>query len=186
MHTRACCADKPVAHAALRLLLYVLAAFSLNGCAALAVSLAGAGAGAGLSHQINGTVSRTFSQPFDKVDRATRTASKRLYLEVLEVASLEGSKVTTAKVSDLDVTLELETLSPRLTRVSVRARKNIFRVDTATAQEIIMQIEQALGTSASADANDGRSSAMNAQQQTSEEAPANRKARNAARAKRSI
>lgn len=117
-----------------------------SGCAGLAVSLAGAGAGAGVSHQINGNATRTFSEPIDKVDSAVRIASKKMLLQVSEVASAENGSVTSAHVGDLNVSLRVESLSATLTRVSVSARKDIFRVDGATAQEIVTQIDQALLT----------------------------------------
>jgi len=116
----------------------------LNGCASLAISLAGAGAGAGFSHQMNGAASRTFSAPFDKVDAATRLATKRMFLQVEEVASIKDGQVTKARVKNLEITLELEILSPNLTRADVTARESLFRVDAATAKEIVVQIEQAL------------------------------------------
>lgn len=130
----------------------LLALAMLNGCAALAVSLAGAGAGAGLSHQINGTATRTFSEPFDKVDNATRIASKRIFLQVEEVSTIDSGQITKARVGAMDVTMSLETLSPNLTRVTVKARKDLFRVDVATAQEIVTQIERALTSMELADA----------------------------------
>jgi|GEM_PF-1009410 len=136
-----------------RMMICVLAPLLLNGCAALAVSLAGAGAGAGLSHQMNGTASRTFSERFDKVDTAIRIASKRMLLQVEEVASMDNGQVTRASVGGLEISLELETLSPNLTRVSVKARKDFFRVDSATAQEIVVQIERALISMNLAEAN---------------------------------
>ena len=43
-----------------------------------------------------------------------------------------------------DVELELEQLSTTMTRVTVVARKDVFRVDAATAQEIMAQIDRAL------------------------------------------
>ncbi|MEC5386557.1 DUF3568 family protein [Uliginosibacterium sp. H3] len=147
---------------AARLSLGVCVLLLLNGCAALAVSLAGAGAGAGLSHQMNGTASRTFSEPFSKVDDASRIAAKRIFLQVDEVASISSSQVTKARVGDMDITLELEALSPNLTRVSVKARKDMFRVDGATAQEIVVQIERALLAMNLADAEANRSSINNA------------------------
>lgn len=123
----------------------LLAALALNGCAALAVSLAGAGAGAGFSHQMNGTATRTFSEPLEKVDTASRVAARKMSLQVDTVASTENGQITRSRISNLDVTVELETLSPNLTRVSVVARKDLLRVDGATAQEIVVQIERALG-----------------------------------------
>lgn len=145
-----------------RLLAAVSALMLLNGCAALAVSLAGAGAGAGLAHQMNGTASRTFSEPFSKVDAAVRIASRRMYLQIDEVASIDGGQVTRARVSNLSVSVELEPLSPNLTRVNVVARKDLLRVDGATAQEIVAQIERSLSVVALADANEAASSARSA------------------------
>lgn len=143
----------------IKLFAAVSALLLLNGCAALAVSLAGAGAGAGLAHQMNGTASRTFSEPFSKVDAAVRIASKRMYLQVDEVASMDGGQVTKARVSNLSVSVELEPLSPNLTRVNVVARKDLLRVDAATAQEIVAQIERSLGAVEMADANDAANAA---------------------------
>ncbi|WP_374515926.1 DUF3568 family protein, partial [Niveibacterium sp.] len=143
----------------IKLFAAVSALLLLNGCAALAVSLAGAGAGAGLAHQMNGTASRTFSEPFSKVDAAVRIASKRMYLLVDEVASMDGGQVTKARVSNLSVSVELEPLSPNLTRVNVVARKDLLRVDAATAQEIVAQIERSLGAVELADANDAANAA---------------------------
>ncbi|MBK9218314.1 MAG: DUF3568 family protein [Uliginosibacterium sp.] len=117
---------------------------TLSACAPLAISLAGAGAGAGFSHQMNGEASRTFSAPFDKVDAAARMATKRMSLQIDEVATVAGGQITRARVKDLDIRLELEVLSPNLTRTHVTARQSLFRVDAATAKEIVVQIERAL------------------------------------------
>ncbi|MDQ8020896.1 MAG: DUF3568 family protein [Moraxellaceae bacterium] len=117
---------------------------TLNGCAALAVSLAGAGAGAGLSHQMGGTASRTFTESFDRVDAASRVVARKMYLQVDSVAVSENIQLTRARVGDLDVSMELQPLSPTLTRISVVARKNLLQVDGATAQEIIAQVDRAL------------------------------------------
>ncbi len=116
----------------------------LGGCAAVAVSLAGAGAGAGITHQVNGQASRTFSAPLSRVDDAARLASRKMQLEINQVATIDGDQVTKATVSGLDITVDMQTLSPTLTRVDVVARKNFFLVDGATAQEIVTQIERAL------------------------------------------
>lgn len=164
-----------------------LLAFSLlNGCAALAVSLAGAGAGAGLSHQINGQASRTFSAPFDKVDNAVRIASKRIFLQVAEVATIDNGQVTKARVSDMDVTLELQVLSPNLTRVNVTARKDFFRVDGATAQEIVAQIERALQATELAESTPTKNNKINDTRFSTTEPSNGRKGNSTAKIKSSI
>jgi len=158
----------------------------LNGCAALAVSLAGAGAGAGLAHQMNGTASRTFSEPFNKVDAAVRIASKRMYLQVDEVATMDGGQITKARVSNLNVSVELEPLSPNLTRVNVVARKDLLRVDAATAQEIVAQIERSLTAVELADANDARGGKVDNAKFTRDEPVSNRKSSAASKKKTPI
>lgn len=181
--TSACSRKQPSTLCRLSLQLFLL--LSLNGCAALAVSLAGAGAGAGLSHQMNGGASRTFSEPLDKVDSAVQIAARKMLLEVDEVASLENGQLTRARVSELDISLRLETLSGNLTRVDVVARKDFFRLDVATAQEIVTQVERALTdlnqAASEAAAEAARRSALN---EAKYSAPASQPARKTSSSKR--
>lgn len=139
-----------------RIAICAVMALLLNGCAALAVSLAGAGAGAGISHQVNGTATRTFSEPLDRVDNAVLLTSKRLKIEIDSVDAVDSGQITKGKVGDLTVVIELQTLSPNLTRVNVTARKNLLVLDGATAQEIVAQMEHSLTTLASSDNTRGR------------------------------
>lgn len=143
----------------------LLTLLCLNGCAALAVSLAGAGAGAGLSHQMTGTATRTFSEPLSKVDNAMQLATRKMMLEVDEVNSTLNGQQTRARVGELKITIGLETLSGNLTRVDVEARKDFFRLDYATAQEIVVQIERILENmniaAAEAEAEASRRGALN-------------------------
>lgn len=122
----------------------------LNGCAALAVSLAGAGAGAGITHQVNGTAMRTFSAPRNAVDAATTATTKRLQIDVDTVESIERGSLTRGQVGGLAISIEVETLSDALTRVTVTARRNLLRLDGATALEIVTQIDRSLATLAKA------------------------------------
>lgn len=116
----------------------------LNGCASLAVSLAGAGAGAGIEHQVNGTATRTFSEPLKRVNSAVSLTARRLKIKVDSVEPQDDGQVTKGTVGDLAITIELEILSSNLTRVNVTARKNILMLDSATAQEIVAQMERSL------------------------------------------
>lgn len=140
----------------------VAMALLLNGCAALAVSLAGAGAGAGISHQVNGTATRTFSEPLDRVDNAVLLTSKRLKIDIDSVDAVDNGQITKGKVGDLTIIIELQTLSPNLTRVNVTARKNLLVLDGATAQEIVAQMEHSLTSLARSD--NGRNKAGDAVQ----------------------
>jgi len=127
---------------------------SMTGCAALAVSLAGAGAGAGISHQVNGVATRTFSEPLTKMDNALLVATKRMTIQVDTVEATGNAHTLKGRVGDLDITVEMEALSGTVTRVDVTARKNLFRVDSATAQELVTQIERAVANPKMAEAKD--------------------------------
>jgi len=122
----------------------LMALLLLNGCSALAVSLAGAGAGAGIEHQVNGTATRTFSESLKRVDSAVNLTTNRLKIKIDSVEPQDDGQVTKGTVGDLAITIELETLSSNLTRVNVTARKNILLLDGATAQEIVAQMERSL------------------------------------------
>ncbi|HEX5125914.1 MAG TPA: DUF3568 family protein [Rhodocyclaceae bacterium] len=120
----------------------ILCCFS--GCAELALSLVGAGAGAGISHQINGMASRTFNEPLPKVKKATLLALRRMTIRLDKTDEKTSGETLKAVVADLNIQVDIETLSTTMTRVSVVARKNLLQVDAATANEIIVQTERAL------------------------------------------
>lgn len=128
----------------LRWALLLLAGLNMSGCAALAVSLVGAGAGAGLSHQVNGVAARTFSEPLPKVMQASLVAAQRMSFEFDATDLRDAGASLTGRVAELDITVDLETLSSTVTRVSVSARKNLLMMDSATAQELVAQIERAI------------------------------------------
>lgn len=127
-------------------------AWSLSGCAAVALSLVGAGAGAGINHQVSGVASRTFSEPLPKLKRASLMAARRMSFEFETTDATDNGQLMKGRVADLGVSVELEMLSSNMTRVSVSARKNLVFLDGATAQEVVTQIERALVASEIADA----------------------------------
>ncbi|MDP5240420.1 DUF3568 family protein [Uliginosibacterium sp. 31-16] len=132
----------------------LMLALSLCGCAPLALSLVGAGAGAGISHQVNGVAARTFSEPLPRVKKASLMAARRMSFQFEATDATEKGQVLKGRVADLDIDVELEILSTSVTRVSVSARKNILRLDGATAQEVIVQIERALVSTEMAETGD--------------------------------
>lgn len=127
-------------------------AWSLSGCAAVALSLVGAGAGAGINHQVSGVASRTFSEPLPKLKRASLMAAKRMSFEFETTDAIDNGQLMKGRVADMSVAVELEILSASVTRVSVSARKNLLFLDGATAQEVVMQIDKALVANELADA----------------------------------
>lgn len=124
---------------------------TLGGCAAVGVTMLGVGAGLGAAHHLGGISYRTFSEPLPDVKRATILALRRMAIEVSAVERMENGERIVAKAADRDIEIELESLTPRTTRMRSVARQDggIF-VDSATAVEIIIQTEKALVSSTQA------------------------------------
>jgi hypothetical protein len=119
---------------------------SLSGCAALAVTAAGIGGATGVSHVLSGITYRTFSEPLPKVKSAAVTALSRMEIKVGGASKIEGGEMIRAHASGRQIEIELERLSPNTTRMRAVA-KNGLLYDSATATEIIIQTENALGRS---------------------------------------
>jgi hypothetical protein len=126
------------------LLPIVLATTLISGCAAVAVTALGVGAAVGINHTLNGIVYRTFAEPLPKVKRATLTALKQMAIPVEAVEKTEQGELIKAKASNRAIEIELESLTPRTTRMRVTADEDGLLKDSATATEIILQTERAL------------------------------------------
>jgi cytidylate kinase len=124
---------------------------SLPGCAAVGMSLLGTGAGVAtstsVSYTLDGFAYRTFTVPLPQVERAARTALDKMGLKVEASARTEQGKAILAKGNDRDIEIEFEAVSSKTTRIRTVAKQGIFFKDRATATEIIMQTEKALGLS---------------------------------------
>jgi len=120
----------------------------LAGCAAIGITLLGVGAGVGAAHELGGMSYRTFTDTLPHVKRATMTALKRMAITVSDVEKMENGERIKATAADRDIEIELESLSPKTTRMRTVARKDGgLIVDSATAVEIIIQTEKALTNS---------------------------------------
>lgn len=130
--------------------LSIIGVFSfLSGCAAVGLTLFGIGAGVttgtSVSYTLDGFAYRTFTAPLPQVESATRTALDRMGLKLEASAKTEQGKALLAKGNDREIEVELEALSSKTTRVRTVAKQGVFFKDRATATEIIMQTEKALG-----------------------------------------
>lgn len=127
-----------------------LAAFLLvQGCAGVGLTLFGVGAGVttgtSVAYTLDGIAYRTFTAPLPQVETATRTALDRMGIKVEATAPIEQGKAIKAVTNDREIEIELERISPRTTRIRTVAKQGIFFKDRATATEIIIQTERALG-----------------------------------------
>jgi len=128
--------------------LVALAATTLGGCAAVALTALGVGMATGVSHTLSGMVYKTFTAPQAQVKRATLGALSRMQVKVVQAKREGSTERILARAGDRDIEVELEALTPNTTRMLVTARKDggILR-DGATATEVILQTEKIAGVS---------------------------------------
>lgn len=113
-------------------------------CEPLSITAFGVGASAGVAHTLGGITYRTFTAPMPRVRAAALTALQRMGIKVASSSRLEAAEVIKANAGAREIEIELEPLSPNATRMRTVARKGLF-YDSATATEIILQTEKALG-----------------------------------------
>jgi hypothetical protein len=124
----------------------------LQGCAAgLGLTLIGVGAGVAtgtsVAYTLDGIAYRTFTAPLPQVETATRTALDRMGIKIEATAKMDQGKAIKALSNDRDIEIELEMVSNKTTRIRTVAKQGFFFKDRATATEIIIQTEKALGLS---------------------------------------
>jgi hypothetical protein len=118
----------------------------LSGCLPLAITGAGVGASAGITHTMGGITYRTFTAPLPRVKSATMVALNKMGINGVKTSKEKAGEKILAIASDREIEIELEQLSPNTTRMRTVARSGFF-YDSATATEIIIQTEKALGNS---------------------------------------
>jgi hypothetical protein len=129
----------------------MMSLISLNGCAAVGMTLFGVGAGVAtgtsVSYTLDGIAYRTFTASLPQLEGATRTALDRMGIRISETAKTEQGKAIKALTNDREIEIELEMVSAKSTRIRTVAKQGLFFKDRATATEIIMQTEKVLGVS---------------------------------------
>ncbi len=118
----------------------------LTACEPVSVTMLGIGAGTGVGHHLGGIAYKTFSEPQAKVKKAALAALKRMAIKVEGYEKIDNGEMIKAKAADRNIEIELEALTSNTTRMRTVARKDGgLLVDSATAVEIIVQTERALG-----------------------------------------
>jgi uncharacterized protein DUF3568 len=130
----------------LRSVMALAAAACVSGCAAVALTAVGVGMATGVSHTLGGIVYKTFAAPQPKVKRSTMAALGRMQIKLVDTKQDGNKEVIRARAADRDIEVEIESLTPNTTRVTVTAVKDggLIR-DAATATEIILQTEKLVG-----------------------------------------
>lgn len=113
----------------------------LSGCEVVGSTIIGASAASGTTYTMDSITYKTFTVPLDKLADKTRAALKTMEIPIRwEERNVAGLNLH-AKAGNPDETLEieidLERLSPQVTRMRVVAHRGLFLKDAATATEII-------------------------------------------------
>ena len=115
----------------------------LPACAPVAVTAIGVGASAGIQHTVSGIAYRTFSAPLPDVRAAVRGALDHMQIKVAGTYKIDKGVRFKARTSDREIEIDLEVLTPNVTRMTSTARNGLL-MDSATATEIIRQTLKAL------------------------------------------
>ncbi|MDP6952195.1 MAG: DUF3568 family protein [Alphaproteobacteria bacterium] len=117
----------------------LVAALSLGGCAAVALTAGGIAAGAGVNHTLSGIAYKTFNDGLETLRIATLITLEQMAMEVTEDTATDEGWEIIAVAAEREINIELEMLTERATRMRVVANEGeIFFKDSATATEIIL------------------------------------------------
>jgi hypothetical protein len=125
-----------------RIIVLAIAAQSLAGCGAIAISALGGGTTAGISYTLGGSVSRTFTAPLPRIRTAALAALQHMQLDVSSTGKVKIGEEIKAKSITRSINIELEEISSNATRMSVTAKSGVFQTDSATGAEILLQTDR--------------------------------------------
>ena len=121
----------------------ILLLLIITGCSAAALP-ALSGVGFAVHYSQSNEASRTFTFPVDQTDKAIMFALKGMGIKVVDDSTTENGKRIKAATEKLDIIIDLEQVTAKVTKVNVNARKWTIIKDKATASEIIAQLTKAL------------------------------------------
>ena len=119
-------------------LLIALSLFTLTGCIAV-LSTVGASAYVAAEYLVSGAVTNTVSHDFDRIKKALLVALCKMEIDVDEARPIEDGEEIFATADELEIKIQLKEVTPTVTRISVKAEKDVLHRDKATAQEIFQQ-----------------------------------------------
>ena len=117
----------------------LLVSLALQGCAAVALTVAGVAGGAGVNHTLSGIAYKTFNNSLAELRAGTLRTLEDMDMTVIEDSETDDGWEIKATAIEREIDIELEQLSKRATRMRVVANEGeIFFKDAATATEIII------------------------------------------------
>jgi hypothetical protein len=125
--------------------IWMFVAVLAAGCEPLSLTVLGIGGTTAVNHKLGGTKDRTFTAPLAKVRVASIDALRRMGIKTDSAKKIENGELFTARAGRREIEVELESLTPHTTRMTVVARDGGLLYDAATASEIIAQTGKSLG-----------------------------------------
>lgn len=121
---------------------------TLSGCAVAvgALGTVGSGVVTGADYLASEPVSKTVSYEYDRVKKALLVTLCKMIIEVEKVREIEDGEKIYAKAEDLQVVIELKEITPKVTRIEIKAGEGIVKRDTATAMEIVRRTAEVAKT----------------------------------------
>ena len=120
------------------LLIAALFPFGLTGCVEL-LGAAGSGAVVTAEYILSGSVEKTMCFEYGRTKKALLVAFSRMEIVADRAIEVKGGEEILARANQMEIKVELKEITPRGTRISVRAGDGFLRWDKATAQEILAQ-----------------------------------------------
>ena len=125
----------------------VISATVLSGCSTqVALSVLGGGTSALVTHNLNGSVNRTFTSSLPEVREAAVTALETMVVATATDAAAAPEETIVVTAGDRAIEIGFEPLGDKLTVLRVVARRPGFLRDNATAGEVVRQTELALAS----------------------------------------
>ena len=125
-------------------ILGMLAALNLAGCAGVALTAGGIAGSAGVNHTLSGIVYKTFTAPMKDLRTATLKTLNMMQITVTADKKAEYGWRIDGTAYERTIEIELERLTPSVTRMRVTVDKGSIFKDSATSTEIILQTAQRL------------------------------------------
>jgi len=111
-----------------------------SGCASILLT----GASGGVAYTVTNVAYKTVTFPFEQVGDAVHAALKRMGIKEAGKKKIENGVEISATTDRLKIYIEIERITGKTTKISVDAKKNVVWKDSATATEIIEQVEKIL------------------------------------------
>jgi len=122
------------------LCLLLCIAFLSSGCTSVLLT----GASGGVAYTVTNVAYKTVTFPPEQVENAVRAALKKMGIKETGSKKIENGIEISAATAKLKISIDIERITDKTTKISVDAKKNVVLKDSATAAEIIEQTEKIL------------------------------------------